>query len=42
MLGVVALSQWANIAAIVGAMMDVINTGRDTFEFFYNKREKAS
>jgi hypothetical protein len=36
-----ALSQWANIASIIGAMMDVINTGRDTYDFFLKQRQKS-
>ncbi len=33
-----SLTQWAEIASIVGAITDIINTGRDTFEFFYQER----
>jgi hypothetical protein len=35
------LSDLASIAAIVSAMCDVISTGRDTFQTFYNKRISA-
>jgi hypothetical protein len=35
---VLGLADWASIAAIVSAMCDVIATGRDTFDLFYQRR----
>lgn len=32
------LSDLASLAAIVSAMCDVLSTGRETFEFFYQER----
>src|SRR5262245_23313439 len=35
------LTDWASIAAIVSAMCDVISTGRDTFQAFYESRRTS-
>lgn len=35
------LGDWASIAAIVSAMCDVISTGRDTFQAFFDRRISA-
>lgn len=32
------IGEWASLAAIISAMCDVLNTGRDTYEFFYKQR----
>jgi len=35
------LNEWAAIAAIVSAMCDVINTGKDIFQEFFDRRIAA-
>jgi hypothetical protein len=35
------LSDWADVAAIVSAISDVIKTGRETFTLFYNQRRAS-
>ena len=35
------LVDWASFAAIISAMCDVLNTGRDAFQEFFDKHTKA-